>query len=155
MTFTIQLTPQGKDVLHGVLPHMERKFRGGIRAALFQVGFNLVKTARDGIQRQSKKGRVYKRRGKRARRASAGGQYPGIVTGQTIAAIDYDVRGADQLEFGIRDRNDRKPKNLPTFLEEGTRRMAARPTLGLSNAAREKDIYNWLRRMPLQRMTQK
>lgn len=152
--FRIKLKPEGQDVLTGVLPTMDRRFRGGIRAALLQGGFALVKTGKDGIQRETKKGVVVKRRGRRARRASAAGQYPGIDSGQTIQGIDMEVRGSDQLEFGIKDRKN-GPKDLPTFLEEGTSKMAPRPTLALSDDARQKDLYSWLRRMPHQRMTQK
>lgn len=152
--FRIKLKPEGQDVLAGVLPTMDRRFRGGIKAALLQAGFLLVKTAKDGMQREKKTGTVVKRRGRRARRASAPGQYPGIDTGQTVQDVDMDVRGSEQLEFGIKDRKN-GPKDLPTFLEEGTSKMAPRPTLALSHNAREKDIYNWLRRMPHQRMTQK
>lgn len=152
--FRIKLLPEGRDVFTGVLPNLNRNFLGGIRAALLQGGFVLVKTGKDGMQRETKKGRPVKRRGRRSRRASAAGQYPGIDTGQTIKGIDMEVRGSDQLVFGIKDRKQ-GPKDLPTFLEEGTSKMAPRPTLALANEAREKDIYNWLRRMPHQRMTQK
>ncbi len=152
--FSIKLKPEGQDVLTGVLPNMNRRFLGGIRAALLQGGFSLVKTGKDGMQRETKKGNVVKRRGRRSRRASAAGQYPGIDTGQTIRDIDMEVRGSEQLVFGIKDRKQ-GPKDLPTFLEEGTSKMAARPTLALSNKAREKDLYNWLKRTPHQRMTQK
>ena len=152
--FRIKLKPEGRDVFTGVLPNLDRRFRGGIRAALLQGGFSLVKTGKDGIQRETKKGNIVRRRGRRSRRASAAGQYPGIDTGQTVRGVDMEVRGSDRLEFGIKDRRN-GPKDLPTFLEEGTSRMAPRPTLALSNDAREKDLFNWLRRVPHQRMTQK
>ena len=154
MTFRIKLKPEGQDVLTGVLPKMNRKFVGGIQGALNQAGFNLVKTAKDGMQRETKKGRVYKRRGRRSRRASAAGQYPGIVTGQTIKSVFFEIRGGSQMEFGIRDRTD-GPKDLPKMLEEGTSKMKPRPTLALSHAAREKDTLNYLRRMPFDGMTKK
>ena len=154
MTFRIKLKPEGQDILTGVLPNMNRKFVGGIQAALNQAGFNLVKTAKDGMQRETKKGRVYKRRGRRSRRASAAGQYPGIVTGQTIQSVFFEIRGGSQMEFGIKDRTD-GPKDLPKMLEEGTSKMKPRPTLGLSHKAREKDTLNYLRRMPFDGMTKK
>lgn len=152
--FRIKLKPEGRDVLTGVLPNIDRKFVGGVRAALLQAGFILVKTAKDGMQREKKSGRVYKRRGKRAKRASAAGQYPGISTGKTIGGVTMEVQGTNQLEFGIQDRTS-SPRDLPTFLEEGTSKMAPRPTLALANEAREKDIFGYLRRIPFQRMTQK
>lgn len=152
--FTIKLTPKGKDNLIGVLPKMDREFKGGVQAALNQAGFNLVKTAKDGMQRETKKGRVYKRRGRRSRRASAAGQYPGIVTDQTINSVFFEIRGGSQMEFGIKDRAE-GPKDLPKMLEEGTSKMKPRPTLGNSHKAREKDTLNYLRRMPFDRMTKK
>ena len=152
--YTIKLRPRGKDVFTGVLPTMNRRFKGGIASALKQVGFNLIKTAKDGMQREVKKGRIYKRRGKRAKRASAAGQYPGIVTGQTIKGVDFETRGSSQVEFGIKDRKN-GPKDLPTWLEEGTSKMAPRPTLASASEAREKDTLGYLRRMPFDRMTKK
>lgn len=151
MTFRIKLNREGRDFFTGVLPSMDRNFRGGIRSALQQAGFNLVKTAKDGIQRQTKQGVVYSRRGRR-KRASSGGQYPGIVEGKTLAGIDFEIKGASQMEFGIRDRIGKGSKDVPKFLEDGTSKMEARPTLGLSHAAREKDTFNYLRRLPLDRM---
>lgn len=154
MTFRIKLLPEGQDVFTGVLPTIDRRFKGGIRAALFQVGFNLVKTGKDGMQREVKTGVLVKRRDKRSRRRSSSGQFPGIDTGQTIRAVDMEIKGTNQVIFGIRDRGN-GPKDLPTFLENGTSKMAPRPTLALSHAAREKDTYNWLRRIPHERLVKK
>lgn len=154
MTFRIKLNPEGRDFFKGVLPSMERNFQGGVRAALQQVGFNLVKTARDGIQHETKTGRVYKRRGRRDHRASAAGQYPANDTGETIKGIDYEIRGSAQVEFGIRERQT-GIKDVPKFLEEGTSKMKPRPTLALSFAAREKDVFNYLQRIPHERISKK
>ena len=153
-TYRIKLKPEGKDVFTGVLPFLDRDFKGGIRAAALQISFNLVKTGKDGIQREKKLGRFYKRKGKRKRRASAGGQYPGIVTGQTLRGIDAKVRGDREIEFGIEERQD-GPRDLPKWLEEGTSKMEPRPTLGNANRDRQKDIENYLRHTPLDRMTRK
>ena len=135
-----------------------RRFKGGIRSAGLQVGANLIRTARMGMEREKKLGRMYTRKGRR-KRASAPGQYPGIVTGETIRGLDMTMRGSEQLEFGIKDRVA-KPKHLPTFLELGTRvngkvRMEPRPTLQLANASQEKNSYNWFKIIPIKKILRK
>lgn len=158
MTFSIKLKPEGQDVLTSVLPTMDSRFLEGIRAALLQGGRALVRGARDGMILERKTGVLYRigpgqrrqlRIFKKQHKASSEGQYPAILTGQTVNGIDYEIRGSSQLVFGIRDRKDRGPIDLPTFLEK------TRPTLALTDKAKSKDLYNWLRRLPHQRMTQK
>ena len=135
--FRIKLDSKGHDFFTGVLPNVERALRSGINQGLHQAGFNLVKTAKDGIQRGPKTGRIYNRRGRR-KRASAPGQYPGIVTGDVLNAMRFDVHGASEMEFGNTDFK-------ATFLELGTAKMAPRPALTLSVDAREKATLQVLR----------
>lgn len=135
--FIIKLDARGQDFYTGVLPNIERALQRGINQGLHQAGFNLVKTARDGIQRGPKTGRVYSRRGRR-KRASAPGQYAGIVTGDYLNAMSFEVHGASEMVFGNTDFK-------ATFLELGTASLAPRPALTLSVDAREKDTLIVLR----------
>ncbi|MEE9159927.1 MAG: hypothetical protein V3U60_16270 [Gammaproteobacteria bacterium] len=141
--FKIKLDAKGQDFFTGVLPNVERAMKRGINQGLHQAGFNLVKTAKDGIQRGPKTGRVYTRKG-RKKRASAPGEYAGIVTGDYLAAMSFEVHGASEMEFGNQDFK-------ATYLELGTRnkdggvRMAPRPALTLSVEVRQKDTLEVLR----------
>jgi hypothetical protein len=135
--FRIKLDSKGQDFFTGVLPNVERALQRGINQGLHQAGFNLVKTGRDGIQRGPKTGRDYIRRGRR-KRASAPGQYAGIVTGDYLNAMRFDVHGASEMEFGNTDFK-------AEWLELGTVNMAPRPALTLSVEAREKDTLQVLR----------
>lgn len=135
--FRIKLDARGQDFFTGVLPNVEAALQRGINQGLHQAGFNLVKTAKDGIQRGPKTGRVYTRRGRR-KRASAPGEYPGIVTGDYLNAMIFEVHGSSEMEFGDTDFK-------ATFLELGTVNLAPRPALTLSVDAREKDTLEVLR----------
>lgn len=135
--FRIKLDSKGQDFFTGVLPNVERALQRGINQGLHQAGFNLVKTARDGIQRGPKTGRTYTRRGRR-KRASAPGEYAGIVTGDYLNAMIFEVHGSSEMGFGNTDLK-------ATFLELGTVNMAPRPALTLSVDAREKDTLEVLR----------
>lgn len=136
--FSIKLARKGQDFFTGVLPNIERALQRGINDGLHQAGFNLVKTAKDGIQRGPKTGRVYTRRGRR-KRASAPGEYAGIVTGDYLNGMIFEVHGSSEMEFGNTD-----PK--AAFLELGTANLEPRPALALTVEAREKDTLEVLRR---------
>lgn len=146
MILKVKQPSKTKAFIRGKLPILHKEFKGGIRAALFQCGFILKKTMKDGMERQPKTGVTYIRKGRR-KRASSGGQYAGIVTGETIRSIDYTIKGSSELEFGIRNRSG-KSRDVPKFLEEGTRNIEPRPSLQLTNQAREKDMQVFLRKMP-------
>lgn len=136
--FRIKLNPEGKDFLHGVLPNVDRAMKKGIRIGMYQAGELLVKTLRDGIQREQKTGKFYKVKG-RFKQASAPGQYAGIVTGAYLKSVDFMVGGNDELEYGFKDRK-------ATSLELGTRNMQPRPALALATEARQSDTFEILER---------
>lgn len=128
-----------RDFFKGVLPNTRKAFEQGINQGLHQAGFNLVKTFRDGIQRQAKTGRIYsigakgRRRGRKRHQASAPGEYPAILSGDYLKAIDFNVRGSSELEFGNADEK-------AVVLELGSKNMAPRSALLQSVDARSKDI---------------
>jgi len=128
-----------RDFFHGVLGNYTQAFERGINQGLHQAGFNLVKTFRDGVQRQPKTGRIYsigakgRRRGRKRHQASAPGEYPAILTGDYLKAIDFNVRGSSEMEFGNSDEK-------AVVLELGSKNMAPRSALLQSIDARSKDI---------------
>lgn len=144
--FEIKLSrpSDNRDFFKGVLGNYNKSFERGIKQGLHQVGFNLVKTFRDGVQRQPKTGKIYitggkgSRKGRRGRnknrhQASAPGEYPAILSGDYLNAIDFDVRGSKELEFGNSDEK-------ATILELGSKNMAPRAALTQSVDARSKDM---------------
>ncbi len=137
--FKIKLDRKGNDFFTGVLPNLESAMERGINAGMKEAGFLIVKTLRDGIQRGPKTGRVYKRKGKRPRRASAPGEYAGIVTGDYLRSADFTVGSDNALEYGFKDRK-------ATWLELGTKNMEPRPALALATEARQTDTFNILAR---------
>lgn len=112
---------------------IEDRTRRGIRQGFFRLGNDLVRTLSEEVLKKNKRGRTYTRKDRIGRRrrhvASAPGQTPANRTGNYRKNAGYQLRGAEQLEFGIRDG---APYGI--FLEEGTRKMAPRP--GLTNAVK-------------------
>lgn len=136
--FRIQLNPQGKKFATGVIPNIKSAMRRGIHAGMQEAGFLIAKTLRDGIQRQQKLGRIYMVRG-RFKQASAPGQYAGIVTGDYLNSVDFNVGADNSLVYGFKDRK-------ATLLELGTKNLKPRPALALATEERQSDTFNILAR---------
>ncbi len=104
----------------------------GIRKAWFRVGQDLKRTANTEILRKPKSGRTYIIRTpsgrKRRHVASAPGETHANRSGRLRKAIEWRVRG-DQLNFGYGIIGGSDSPEYASFVEEGTKRMAARPTL--------------------------
>jgi hypothetical protein len=112
----------------------EKLTRAGIRWAFFELGRDLNATADREILKKPKHGRTYIVRGpsgrRRRHRASAPGEAHANLTGKLRKSKGWQVRGSQELTFGY-GVADQAPDYAP-FVERGTRRMGARPTLKLS-----------------------
>lgn len=101
----------------------------GIRQGFFRLGNELKKELNREVLKKDKRGKTYIRRDRAGRRrrhvSSARGQTPANRTGAYRKAIGYQIRGGEQMEFGIRDSVD-----YAKFLEDGTKKMAPRPGVG-------------------------
>lgn len=81
----------------------------GIRRAFYDIGKDLVKDAKDLINKQPKSGRVYRKytgvqgplRSSQNYTASAAGEAPAVVTGVLRKSINFQVSGSIQMAFGI------------------------------------------------------
>lgn len=110
-----------------------------IRMAMYFIGKDLVKTSQELIQSKDKSGRVYKLKSgtvTRLHQSSAPGEAPANFSGNLRKSLGFEVRGADQLEFGSRSgaptaglSNKQAVAKYSKFLEEGTSKMAPRPYL--------------------------
>jgi hypothetical protein len=112
----------------------EKLTRAGIRWAFFELGRDLKETANREILRKPKKGQLYIMRGpsgrRRRHRASAPGEAHANLSGKLRRSMGWTVRGSQELTFGYGVTSP-APDYAP-FVEKGTRRMAARPSLGIS-----------------------
>ena len=115
------------------LDQAEFRTERGIRQGFFFLGNQLNRELSRQMLEKNKRGRVYIRRtrsgARRRHKSSAPGQTPANMTGNMRKHRGYQVRGADQMEWGIRDGAD-----YAVFLEKGTRKMRPRP--GLKNTIR-------------------
>lgn len=114
------------------------KIKTGIRRAFYNLGGKLRKSASDSILEKPKHGRIYLvRKGKRLYRhqASAPGEAPANLSGTLRRSLGFDVRGSNQMEFGVRDGKATYGKDL----ELGTKRMLKRPFLIKAIKANERN----------------
>ena len=143
--FEIDVEVRGGERAVVVLHHLPEDIRKEVRLAIVDAA-NLLRTkAIRGMQRTPKTGRSYSRQFKKGRTqggrrralkwhtASSPGQYPAIDRGGLVASLLVDVYG-DYVEMGSAIARIRKGKSkgsvqYPVFLEEGTKRMSARPWL--------------------------
>lgn len=120
------------------IKNLNNIFRDGIRKGLQQSGMDIAgKSSRvnDGLIKQDmnspKSGRAYNvsvgKSGRKLKRsrvhiASAAGEAPAVISGKLRKSVYFLVQGSDQLRIGA---------NTPyaRFLEDGTKKMAARPYL--------------------------
>lgn len=103
------------------IKNLDRLTKAGTRSAFFESGKLLQQSARRLITDPPKTGRVYRINGKR-HQASAPGEAPANLTGMLQRSIGYKTQGAARMEFGARAK-------YGGFLEDGTRKMKARPYL--------------------------
>jgi HK97 gp10 family phage protein len=105
-----------------------------IRQGFFRLGRDLKASADREILRRPKGGRVYLIRGPGGRRrrhiASAPGETHANFSGRLRRSIGWEVRGAQELEFGYGAGPEAGAvPRYGIFLEFGTRRMEPRPSL--------------------------
>ncbi len=115
------------DRLKSIVPRTRR----AIRETWYGIGDDLEKRAAAEIRRTPKSGRIYiaRRSGRRFRhQASAPGETHADLSGALRKSISWKVRGNQELIFGYGVTGS-APK-YADFVEQGTSRMAARPSLG-------------------------
>lgn len=118
--------------------------RFGVEKALWHSGKDLQSEFSKQVLAKDKTGRIYFRQtkggGKRRHRASGPGQTPANRTGAYRKGFGFSVDRADQLRIGVEAIGDGPGGLYPLYLELGTSRMAARPGLGNTVRAGERDI---------------
>ncbi len=111
------------------LGEMDDRTRKGIRQFWFALGKSLITSFNKAVLAKPRSGRTYLVR-KRKHTASRPGETAANLTGNYRKAIDYQLRGAMEMDFGNR-------AEYGGYLENGTKRMKPRP--GLKNAIDENE----------------
>ena len=138
-----EATPSSRITLIKIDRSLELTQRA-VRHGLFQLANDMKTTANKEILRKPKGGRVYILRGaggsRRRHVASAPGETHANQTGKLRRSLGWAVRGFSQLEFGYMD--GLVPDYAP-FVELGTTRMAARPSLknAIGVTTRNAEVY--------------
>lgn len=131
MKITLKQKPDTNRVIIGVRRSL-KKFRRGVRNALFEIGRESVQHTRGLILDENKNGRFYHIKGA-IHQASAPGEAPATLTGTLQKSVKYNVRGSSEVEFGDKVYYGK-------YLEEGTKKMAARPHLAQTVSDRQQNV---------------
>ena len=117
-----------------MLNNIEHSFHVGMRQGWFKAGDELSKELSEQVLKKPRSGRTYVTRirggNRRRHRASKAGESPANRSGNYRRSRGYNIRGWNQLEFGIKNVKYAK------FLEQGTKNMDPRP--GVKNAVEAK-----------------
>ena len=118
-----------EDRINGI----EKLTKRGIRQARFKVGHGLIDAASREILKGSKTGRIYIRRDRTGRRrrhqASAPGETHANLSGDLRKSLSFQIRGADSMEFGYGVSSVKTAPPYAEWVEFGSKRMKARPSL--------------------------
>lgn len=124
-----------------LLERSEENVKRTIRQGFFQIGRDLQAEANREILKGNKTGRVYFIRtssgGKRRHVSSAPGESHANLTGALRKSLGWSVTGFKSLEFGY--GVDKPTPQHAEWLEFGTVKMKARPTLRNAIAATERN----------------
>lgn len=112
---------------------IEKLTRRGLRQAMPKAGHALIDAASREILKGSKTGIIYTRRirGGRRRRhqSSAPGETHANLTGTLRRSLSFQEHGTRELEFGYGVSSGRSAPDYARFVEFGTTKMKARPSL--------------------------
>jgi len=118
------------------LKEIQIKTRRALRQGMYRIGKDLESTLKRDILKKPKSGRTYTYRTAGGRRrkhiASAAGETVANRSGNYRRSVGFQI-GHDKLEFGA-------GAEYAGFLENGTHRMAARPSLKNTIKAKYKDM---------------
>lgn len=109
----------------GLPTNLPERLRIAISVAAHEVGQTLVRQVQIGMTTGPKSGRIYSHPRGGTYRASAGGEYSAVVTGDLLNSINYRLHGSDQIVFYA-------TSDHAGFQEFGTSKMAARPNLAMA-----------------------
>lgn len=107
--------------------------RRGLRQGMFKAGQGLISEANREILKGAKTGVIYLRRDRAGRRrrhmSSAAGETHANISGTLRKSLSFQLRGASEIEFGYGVSSGNEAPEYAKFVEFGTTKMKARPTL--------------------------
>lgn len=133
MSITVR-SDRGNERVFATLARTEDLTRRSIRRTWFMLGRDLKAEANREILRRPKSGRTYiirTRSGRRRHVASAPGETHANLSGRLRRSISWKTHGTDSMDFGygISTASANPAPVYAPFVEFGTGRMAARPSL--------------------------
>jgi len=131
---TVRFVPNREnDRVFGRIENLQRLTRRGLRQGMFRAGQTLIAAASTEILNGPKTGRIYIRRDRIGRRrrhqSSAPGETHANLTGTLRRSLSFQLRGSSQVEFGYGVSSGRSAPEYARFVEFGTTKMRARPSL--------------------------
>ncbi len=124
---------RGNDRIFGRIEGIEKLTRRGLRRGMSRAGQSLIAQANREILKGPKTGIIYIRRiaGGRRRRhqSSAPGQSHANLTGTLRRSLSFQKHGTRALEFGYGVSSGKDAPDYAKFVEFGTTKMKARPSL--------------------------
>jgi HK97 gp10 family phage protein len=132
---TVRFTPgRGNDRVFGRIEGLEKLTRKGLRRGMFKAGQALISEASREILKGTKTGIVYIRRDRAGRRrrhlSSAPGETHANLSGMLRRSLSYQLHGATEIEFGYGVSSGKSAPDYAGWVEFGTTKMRARPSLG-------------------------
>ena len=131
---TVRFVPNRQnDRVFGRIENLQRLTRRGLRQGMFRAGQTLRAEASRAILNDPKTGIVYIRRDRSGRRrrhqSSAPGETHANLTGTLRRSLSFQLRGSSEIEFGYGVSSGRSAPDYAGFVEFGTTKMRARPSL--------------------------
>ena len=124
---------RGNDRVFARIEGVGKLTRRGLRQGMFRAGQTLRASASREILKGPKTGIIYVRRiaGGRRRRhqASAPGETHANLTGTLRRSLSFQLRGSKEIEFGYGVSSGKSAPDYARFVEFGTTKMKARPSL--------------------------
>lgn len=121
------------DKVFGIIKDIPKLTKQGLRRGMFKVGHSLIRVASREILKGSKTGIVYirvDRAGRRRRHiSSAPGETHANRSGTLRKSLSFQLRGSSEIAFGYGVSSGKEAPKYASFVEFGTTKMKARPSL--------------------------
>lgn len=124
---------RNNDKVFARIEGLDKLTKRGIRQARFKIGHGLISSANREILKGTKTGIVYIRRDKIGRRrrhiSSAPGETHANLSGTLRKSLSFQLRGSHSMEFGYGVSSAKVAPEYAEWVEFGTPKMKARPSL--------------------------
>lgn len=132
MSINFKRGPQN-NIVFGKIESLPKLTKIGLRRGMFKAGHGLIAEANREILKGNKSGVTYLRRTKSGRRrrhkASAPGETHANISGTLRKSLSFQLRGTSEIEYGYGVSSGKDAPDYAKFVEFGTTRMKARPSL--------------------------